>query len=405
VWSPDAPLRRLALNTGLAAAALHRRRLDNVRFIAVTGSCGKTTTKELIAGVLGSELHGNHSVGYQNRLTDVGVAVLHTARRHAFCVIEVAAWKPGSVARAARVVQPHVAVVLNVGGDHCEEFGTLEATAREKSDLLAEVVDDGIAVLNADDPHVIAMADAFSGRIITFGRSPDAVLSARDVRAAWPERLSFTLRYDGRSLPVQTRLCGKHWVSSALATLGVAVATGIPLERAVDALAGLEPYPGRMSPVEHDGVTFIRDDKKAPLWTMDAALEFLAEAQADRKIAVIGKIVDYHGASSPMYRSVARRALAVADAVVFGGRTPKQALGPETGPWPQALRAFTTMHEARDHVLSVVRPGDLVLLKGARSADQLYRIVRAYAGGRPARAQGELDQERRAVPSAAGAAR
>jgi UDP-N-acetylmuramyl pentapeptide synthase len=269
-----------------------------------------------------------------------------------------------------------------VGGDHCEEFGTLEATAREKSDLLAEVVDDGIAVLNADDPHVSAMADDFSGRIITFGSSPDAVLSARDVRAAWPERLSFTLRHDGRSWPVQTRLCGKHWVTSALAALSVALAMEIPLRPAIDALAELEPYPGRMSPVMHRGVTFIRDDIKAPLWTMDSVLEFLAEAQAARKIAVIGTLSDYSGSWSRVYRAVARRALDVSDEVVFGGRHAKQALRSERGPWPRTLRAFATTQEAGEHVLSTMREGDLVVLKGSVRADQFYRFVPTPDGRR-----------------------
>jgi UDP-N-acetylmuramoyl-tripeptide--D-alanyl-D-alanine ligase len=375
LWQEGAPHRRLALNAGLAGAALHRRRRKRVTFIGVTGSCGKTTTTGLIAGVLRSQLPGNRTIGGYNDLTSMGITVLRTRRRHAFCAIEVAAWEPGSVARAARVIHPHIAVVLNVGPDHRTAFRTLEATAREKSALLAATVDGGVAVLNADDPHVMGMADGFPGRVISFGRSSDAELSAREVRAAWPERLSFTLRHDGRSWPVQTRLCGKHWVTSALAALSVALAMEIPLRTAIDALAELEPYPGRMSPVIHRRVTFIRDDIKAPLWTMDSVLEFLAEAQAARKIAVIGTLSDYSGSSSRVYRAVARRALDAADEVVFGGRSAKQALRPERGPWPPALCAFATAQEAGEHVLSTMREGDLVVLKGSVRADQFHRFV------------------------------
>lgn len=368
----------MALEAGLKAAAGHRRRLRATRFIAVTGSCGKTTTKELIAAILGSQLRGTHTIANRNDLTSLGLVLLRTRRRHAFCVIEIGAWKPGSVARAAKVVAPQIAVVINVGRDHHNAFRTLEATAEEKRGILDACVAGAIAVLNADDPRVIAMADGFPGRVITFGRSPEAELSARDVSSAWPERLSFTLLHDGRSFPVQTRLCGKHWVSSALAALGVAVAMEIPIDRAVAALARVDPYPGRMSPVAADGVTFIRDDNKAPRWTMDATFEFLADATALRKILVVGTVSDYPGSYSSMYRSVARGAVAVSDETHFVGLNAKQALRPGKTRWPASLHAFETRGEVCEHLLPDLRDGDLVLLKGS-GADRLDEIVLAYA--------------------------
>jgi UDP-N-acetylmuramyl pentapeptide synthase len=177
------------------------------------------------------------------------------------------------------------------------------------------------AVLNADDPHVIAMAEGFRGRVLTLGCSPGAILRAEDVRSPWPERLSFTLHFEALSLPVRTRLCGKHWVSSALAALGATVAMEMPIERAIDALAEVAPAPGRMSPVSRGGVTFICDDFKAPLWTMDGVFEFLEEAQAPRKVAVIGTISNYAASASRIYRSAALRALTVTDEVVSWGPT------------------------------------------------------------------------------------
>ena len=117
---------------------------------------------------------------------------------------------------------------------------------------------------------------------------------------------------------VLTRLCGKHWVSAALAALGVAVAMGTLLEQAVRSLARVEPAAGRMSPVERSGVVFVQDDVKAPLWTVDATLGFLADANSHRKIAVFGTFSDYRGSSSSKYRAVARRALDIADEVLFG---------------------------------------------------------------------------------------
>ena len=365
--------RRAALRAVLLAAALHRRRLQDVVFIGVTGSCGKTTTVSLINGILRQGLRGRKSRGTQNRLTVVAEAVLRTGKTDAFSVIEIAAWEPRSVSRAARTVQPNIGVVTHIGSDHRTTFRTLEATAAEKSDLLANLAQSGTAILNADDPRVMGMAYRFGGRILTFGSSPDAVLRAEDVRSPWPERLSFTLCHDGRSLPVRTRLCGKHWVSSALAALGVASAMGLPLEQAVDALALIEPCLGRMSPVAQDGMVFIRDDVKAPWWTVDAVLEFLAEARARRKVAVFGTLSDMPGSASGKYRAVARRALATADEVLFVGPNASHVRKVAASAGGR-LYIFSGVGEAAEHVRANMRQGDLVLLKGS-AVDGLDRIT------------------------------
>ena len=363
----------LRLRAGLAAATVHRRRLRRVTFIGVTGSCGKTTTKELIAAALRSELRGRASPAEGNGLAVVAKTVLRTTNRDRFCVIEVAASQPGVVARTARLIRPRIAVVTHVGTDHRAIYRTLDATAAEKRSLLAAVGERGAGVLNADDPHVLAMAQGFRGGVVTFGRSPGAVLRAEDVRSPWPEPMSFTLRSGERSLPVRTRLHGKHWVSSVLAALGVALAMEVPLERSIEALATVPPTPGRMSPVSYGGVTFVCDYVKAPLWTFDAVFEFLADARATRKIIVIGTISDYPGSSSTKYVAVARRALGVADEVVFAGPHARHALRAKSPSSP--LRAFPTVSEAAEHLRANARAGDLVLLKGSERTDKLRQAV------------------------------
>jgi UDP-N-acetylmuramyl pentapeptide synthase len=180
-----AKLRAIALEAGLATAGLHRRCLKHVAFVGVTGSCGKTTTKELTAAVLGASLPGRRSPASHNSLTDVGTTVLRTTGSDAFCVVEIAAWEPGSVARAARVVAPNIAVVTNIGADHRKAFRSLEATAAEKAELLSAVARGGTAVLNADDERVRAMAQGFHGRVITYGRSPDASLLPSRIEGWW----------------------------------------------------------------------------------------------------------------------------------------------------------------------------------------------------------------------------
>lgn len=372
------------MRAGIGVAGWYRSWLRNVQFIAVTGSCGKTTTKELIAAILGSERRGRKTPAYGNVVAVIAKTVLRTTNRDAFCVLEVSAGTPGAVARAARLIRPQIVVVTSIGSDHRKLYRTLEAAAQEKGQLLAGAGPGATAVLNADDPHVIAMADGFAGTVLSFGRSDTAVLRAEDVRAAWPERLSFTLHVAGRSLPVQTRLCGKHWVSSVLAALGAAIAEGMPIERAVAALAQVPPTPGRMSPVARGAVTFIRDEFKAPMWTMDTVFEFLAEARAPRKVAVIGTISDYATSASRVYRTVAERALAVSDQVVFVGPNARHALRARAGADPDSLHAFASVAEAATYLRHSLRQGDLVLLKGSGRADRLLPLVSAATpDGRP----------------------
>jgi len=371
-------VRDLRLRAGLAAATAYRRRLDSVAFIGVTGSCGKTTTKELVAAALAGELRGRKSPAQGNGPAVIAKTVLRTTRRDAFCVLEVAAGWPGGVAQAARLLRPQIAVVTHVGLDHRTIHRTLEAVAAEKRELLAGAGDGATAVLNFDDPHVIAMAKGFGGRVLSFGCSSGAMLRAEDVRSPWPERLSFTIRFGDRSLPVQTRLCGRHWVSSVLAALGVALAMGVPLERSVEALATVPPTPGRMSPVSGRGITFVCDHIKAPLWTMGSVFEFLDEAQAARKVAVIGTISDYPGSASRAYRRVAEGALAVADEVVFVGPNARRALKARGDTDQPPLHAFATLPEATEHLQSTLREGDLVLLKGSGQPDKLGQIVSSF---------------------------
>jgi UDP-N-acetylmuramoyl-tripeptide--D-alanyl-D-alanine ligase len=361
-------------------ARLRRRRLRRVVFIGVTGSTGKTTTKELIAAVASTRLKGAKSEWSRNTLRWVARTVLAVRRDDQFCVVEMSATRAseGSLAEVLKLVQPHIGVVTTVSVDHRSQFGTLEDVAAEKGKLIEALPPTGTAVLNADDPRVLAMRSRAAGRVITFGLAGEASVRAEDVRSAWPERLTFTVRYGGRALPVWTQLCGTQWVTAALAALAIGVAMDVPLAEAVRAVESVSPFTGRMSPVEHaDGVTFIRDDWKASLGTIGPALQFMKDARAERKIVVMGTISDYPGNATRWYARVAGEALAVADHVVFVGPGATRALRAQRSPSDDALHAFGTVKDAADFLKGFWRPGDLVLVKGSGTADHLARIVLA----------------------------
>lgn len=355
-------------------AALHRRRLDNVTFVGVTGSAGKTTTSRLAAAVLATagRIRGPREA---NRFEYVMATILATQPDDKFCILELGAGRAGWD-RSLATVRPRIGVVTAIGTDHLKEFHSIEAIAEEKTKLVGCLPRDGTAVLNADDPRVLAMAHRFAGNIITFGRAEGAMLRADDIRATWPERLSFTALYQGRATEIRTRLCGKHWTPAVLAALAVGLAAGIPLDQGARAIASVEPHAGRMFPLAgDDGVAYILDDWKAPLWIMPSAFDFLRSAQAERKILILGTVSDYSGAAAPAYSRVARAALQAADHVVFVGPMATFGLRARTPETVGRLHAFAAIKDAAKFLKSLVQDGDLVFLKGSNRSDHLARLV------------------------------
>lgn len=371
---------------GVAAARVHRQRLSGVSFIGVTGSVGKTTTKEMIAAALASVSRGRKSPADANNLAVIAKTILRTTKQDRFCVVEVAAGRQvGVVARSARLLMPDIAVVTTVGADHRSTYRTLDGTADEKRALLDNAAPGSTAVLNADDPRVLAMGRGFNGRVITYGLSSTAMLRAEEVSAAWPAALRFTLTCDGKDLAVQTRMLGAHWITAGLAALGAAYAAGVSLPDAACAVAQLEPVPSRMYPVAVDGVTFIDDSIKAPYWTLSRTFEFLAQARCRRKILVMGTISDYSQSASIVYRHVAEQALAVSDEILFVGPNSRYAIRARSERASEALHSFPSVDAAAGYLRGRLRPGDLVMVKGSSRADSLDRIIRDGGACPPAR--------------------
>jgi UDP-N-acetylmuramyl pentapeptide synthase len=370
----------LLLKASYHRAARHRRGLDHVVFVGVTGSAGKTTTKDLVAAVLARRYRGSKSPGTHNSGHWVSDTVLGVRRGDGFCVLELGASEPGSLDDPIALVRPSIAVITNIGGDHRKSFRTLEATAGEKSKLVAAVPYEGLAVLNADDPRVMAMAGSCRGRVLTYGLTPDASVHAESATSSWPDRLAFVAIHGEQRVEVHTRFWGVHWVHACLAAISTGVGFGIPIADAAAAIAEVEPWPGRTSPAEAAGVNFLRDDCKAPLWSIGPSLEVLRSARAPRKVAVIGTISDYGGRASAVYASVARQALEVADEVIFVGPQALRCSSARAHPKGAALHAFLTAREAHTYLSGTLVAGDLVLLKGSQRADHLMRLLLARRG-------------------------
>jgi UDP-N-acetylmuramoyl-tripeptide--D-alanyl-D-alanine ligase len=374
----------VAAQTLYWAAVLWRRALIRTTFIAVTGTHAKTTTKEMLAAMLGSQGATFKGSGNENSGLPLTLNVLRVRPWHRFAVIEIGVGAPGEMRRLARLVRPDVAVVLSVLRTHTKAFGDQETHAREKAVLLEELRPGGVAVLNADDPRVAAMADLVRGTVVRSGTSATFDVWVESVAARWPGRLEFDVRTKGGEMcHVRTRLVGAHWCTSAAAALAATRSLGVPLHEAAAALATVEPFLSRMQPTLLPvGAVVLRDEYDGSIDAFEAGLTVLAEAHADRRVAVISDVSDY---GSTMRRkrvyNIGKEIARVAEIVVFVGGAARYgkhgALA--SGLAPENVHAFKELREAADFLRGTLRRGDLVLLKG-RVSDHLARLFFAQLG-------------------------
>ncbi|MBK8744499.1 aminoacyl-tRNA hydrolase [Propionivibrio sp.] len=347
-------------------------------FIGICGSAGKTTTKELLLGVLSHTRRGTANPASLNAPPEIAKTILRVRRNHDFCVTELSEDKPGVLDVPLALLEPDIGIVTIVGDDHSSKDYPREAIATEISKLIAALPATGTAVLNADDPLVLAMADHSVARVITYGVSPQAELRAENITSVWPERLQMTLIRGTERVRLHTRLCGTHWLPAVLSAVGGGLAAGLTLTECAEGLATVEPFDGRMQPVTTtDGVSFIRDDFKAPLWTVDACFKFMQEAQAKRKIIVIGELSDTGSRKESGYVRTAGSAQEIADITIFVGPWASSVFKARKTSGLHKLLAFNHVLDAANYLNSIVGEGDLVLLKGNTKNDHLLRIILA----------------------------
>ncbi len=356
-------------------ACVRRGRLGSTAFIGITGSGAKTTTRHLIEAILRSRLSGVASRLSKNREGELARTILRAKKGHAFCLQEIGAIHPGSLDEMLAVFRPTIGVVTHVSLEHLSSFKTIDAVAQEKEKLIACLPAGGVAILNADDPMVAAMAKQTSARVVFYGLSATASVRAVDVSARWPDRLSFNLEFNNERFPVQTRLCGAHWIHAVLAAIATALQLGLSPAEIIRTLAIVEPVEGRMSPCEIGGVTFIRDDWKSPSWHMPAVLQFLRDARASRRVLVLGHIADDNTKPRRLYADVAREARQVCEQVVMIGRWAMHGLKARAGESDASVVAFETLREAHEYLGHFLRSGDLVMIKAASTADHAERLV------------------------------
>ena len=350
-----------------AAAFVWRRLMFRTTFIAITGSVGKSSATACLGAILAADSLTNWWPGGGNTRRLLSRTVLRTRFRHRFTLIEVGTRAPGALRRAAWMIAPDVVVVLRVLNVHSNTFPTLDDMAAEKEQLLSRLGKRGTAILNADDPLVMAMAERTSAQVRTFGTAADSFAVADQVSAEWPQRLSFRVRCQNQVAQVETDLVGEHLLVPALAALTAAVCCGIALEQAAQAIKTVQPVPGRMSPMYlPNGACIIRDDFNATLPTVQSGLNFLARAQVSRRIVIVGDILDAGLTVRPRFRDLGFRVAQAADVAIFLGKygriAAKSAVG--AGMTKDSVHPFDDIKDAAAFLKSELRSGDLILSKG-----------------------------------------
>ncbi|WP_017600248.1 UDP-N-acetylmuramoyl-tripeptide--D-alanyl-D-alanine ligase [Nocardiopsis lucentensis] len=366
-----------------------RRGADTTEVVGVTGSSGKTTTKDLIAQVLARHGTTVATAGSFNNEIGHPLTVLRAGTDTRHLVLEAGARGIGHIAHLCRVAPPRIGVVLNVGSAHMGEFGDRDAIARAKGELVEalppggrERGGGGVAVLNAAAPRVSAMAGRTEARVVTYGLAEDADVRATDVVLESTGAPSFTLHLGGDSARVRLALVGAHQVHNALATAAVADELGMDIAEVADALGAATPVSRwRMEVTEHDGATLVNDAYNANPESMRAALTTLGSlARERRSIAVLAHMAELGEDGHAEHERVGEFAAqtGVSHLIVVGEQAEGIAVGAERaareGRWRGETVRVPDAGAAASAVRERMRTGDVVIVKGSRVA-ALERVI------------------------------
>lgn len=339
--------------------------------VGVTGSVGKTSTKDLLARCLAARWSTGASVGSFNNELGVPLTLLDAPDDADVVVVEMGARAPGHIAWLCDIATPTVAVVTTVAGVHLETFGTIERVAAAKGELVQALPDDGTAVLNADDQRVAAMRRLARGRVLTYSATGDAAadLCADGVEVDASLQPRFTLRSPWGERPVRLGVRGAHNVVNALAAAGAALALDVPLDAVCEQLAAATLSRWRMELWRSaSGAQVLNDSYNANPTSMAAALRALVQLPARRHVAVLGRMAELGEGSAEAHREIGELARSLGVVVVAVG---EPAYGADTVDVPDdALAALARLG---------LGPDDAVLVKGSRSAG-LEVVAQQLAG-------------------------
>jgi UDP-N-acetylmuramoyl-tripeptide--D-alanyl-D-alanine ligase len=354
--------------------ARYKRSTSSALFIGITGSSGKSTTTSLLSHIL-ADRGRVHTQLFQSTMHILPRTLRDLPSDTDFVVAEVGISGRGQMGPMAKLLRPNVAVITKVGLEHRSAFRTSEAIAQEKGELVEVVPEAGTVFLNADDPHVMSMAQRCRARIVTFGHSERADYRVLEAHAGFPGTLTVRVRCAKGDFQLKTQFIGEEfWVATVIA-FAVSLELGVDPVVAIEKISSFPPIWDRCGVVRvKNGPTFLVDTVKAPYESMSTTLAVLEKAEAKYKRVVIGTISDYAGPSKKPYRQAYATAQAFANHVMFVGETSHRAKPSDTDIEAGRFAAVHSTREASEFIKKHARTDELILIKGSISS-HLERIV------------------------------
>ncbi len=360
-------------------AHLHREKFT-IPVVGITGSNGKTTTKEMLASILKQKGPVLKNEGNLNNHIGVPLTLLKMNDSHWAGVIEMGMSAPGEIDTLARLATPTVGVITNIGPAHLEFLGSMDKVAEAKGELLDNLKSDATAVLNADDEQFGVLKKKFAGRLMTFGIANKADVMASDVRQE-NEYSDMTIMAEGTRINVRLRAVGIHNVYNALAAAAAGLAVGVPIEAVQFGLDDFLPVAGRSEIKKIEGRTVLADYYNANPASMEAAIKTLVSLKSGRKaIAVIGDMLELGEASAEAHREIGRTAarfkvdllITIGELATF---VEKGAL--DAGMKREQVLEAKSRESAGKLLKQRTGPGDVILIKGSRGM-KMEKILEAF---------------------------
>ena len=343
------------------------RRLWNKPLIAVTGSAGKTTTKEAIAILLGTKFRVLKSEGNLNNHFGLPLQLLKLEGEHELAVVELGMNHAGEITALAAIAQPDIGVVTNVAPVHLGFFDSIAGIARAKYELIQSLPANGTAVLNGDDEYVSQFGRDFAGQVITFAMDKPAAISARNIRDLGLEGSEFSVCAKEYCLPARLPLIGRHNIYNALAAVAVSVDRGLSLEEAAGALSGLMPSDKRGQVIEVAGATVINDCYNSNPRALDSVVDALSGMPVKgRRIVVAGEMLELGPATEELHRRAGEHIAEKGIDVLIGVRGAAQHIVDSARARGVRAEFVETPEAAGEWLAREAKTGDIVLMKASR---------------------------------------
>lgn len=353
---------------GLQQLATYWRARFSPRVVGITGSVGKSSTKELTWAVLRQRFNTLKNPGNLNNEIGLPLTLLRLDISHERIVLEMGMYNLGEISELCAIARPHIGVVTNIGPTHLERLGTVQRIKQAKAELVQALPPDGVAVLNYDDPFVRAMAHETNARVFSYGLIPQVDLWASDIASEGLEGIRFVLHYQGEAIHAKVPLLGRHSVHTALRATAVGLIEGMTWHEIMTGLQDSSVQLRLVSVPGINGSTLLDDTYNASPVSTIAALNLLDDLSG-RKIAVLGDMAELGDQEEEGHRRVGCRAADTVDLLITVG--PRAHLIADEaracGLATDAVTEVETNDQALAHLRQFVQPGDMVLVKGSRS--------------------------------------